>query len=350
MRTAILFVLVTTLLNPIVLSQTARQFFERGCELGAKGDHAGAILQYDRAIELKSDFAQAYANRGEAKRTIGKLREALIDFDKVLQLNPDDRVGLYCRGVALATLGDTPGADSDLTKLLRLDPQDGDAHIARGYLRLHSNDLGGASRDFEAAVAADPKAWNAFYGRAQLKLRLRDEKGYAEDMATTIRLKPTVPDPYCEHALNACNFGIYDEAIRNATRAIELDSAYAEAYHVRGIANAGANNRSAAFTDFARAIRLDSTNAVYMANFGRYLIQQHEYDSAMKYLDKALAIDTTFAPAWMSRGVARIESVQAVVGTQLGGRISRAKGCADLKRAVELGLEQARVLLEKYCK
>ncbi|HWB59315.1 MAG TPA: tetratricopeptide repeat protein, partial [Chthoniobacteraceae bacterium] len=53
-----------------------------------KGDHDGAIADYDRAIELDSKFADAYYDRALAKKAKGDQEGASADFNKAHALNP----------------------------------------------------------------------------------------------------------------------------------------------------------------------------------------------------------------------------------------------------------------------
>ena len=60
------------------------------------------IKDLDKAISLKPDFAEAYANRGIAKNALGKYREAIKDYDIAISLKHDfDQVFLN-RWITLA--------------------------------------------------------------------------------------------------------------------------------------------------------------------------------------------------------------------------------------------------------
>ena len=57
--------------------------------LQRKGDYDRAIADYDRAIQLKPDYAEAYVNRGWAYNAKGDYDRAIADFDRAIQLKPD---------------------------------------------------------------------------------------------------------------------------------------------------------------------------------------------------------------------------------------------------------------------
>ena len=73
------------------------------------GDYQGAIADYDRALELNPQFAQAYYNRGNAKRTLKDYQGAIADYDKAIELNPRFAQAYYNRGVAKSDLGNYLG-------------------------------------------------------------------------------------------------------------------------------------------------------------------------------------------------------------------------------------------------
>jgi tetratricopeptide (TPR) repeat protein len=54
-----------------------------------KGGLEGALKDYDEAIRLKPDHADAFNNRGNVRRTKGDLDGALKDFNKAIRLKPD---------------------------------------------------------------------------------------------------------------------------------------------------------------------------------------------------------------------------------------------------------------------
>lgn len=67
---------------------SAYAFKNRGLIRVALGDYNEAISDFDQAIELHVDFAEAYYNRAIAKEAIGDSAEAEDDFEKALELDP----------------------------------------------------------------------------------------------------------------------------------------------------------------------------------------------------------------------------------------------------------------------
>ncbi|WP_019500562.1 tetratricopeptide repeat protein [Pseudanabaena sp. PCC 6802] len=63
-----------------------------------------ALASYDKAIQLKPDFAEAWSNRGVALRELKRYEEALASFDKALQIQPNAANSWYARGLSLSAM------------------------------------------------------------------------------------------------------------------------------------------------------------------------------------------------------------------------------------------------------
>jgi predicted O-linked N-acetylglucosamine transferase (SPINDLY family) len=80
-----------------------------------------ALASYDRAIELKSDYADAYNNRGNALQELKRVEEAIASYDRAIELRPDYE---YLLGTQLHT------------KMKMCDWQDFDANVENLLLRI----------------------------------------------------------------------------------------------------------------------------------------------------------------------------------------------------------------------
>ena len=81
--------------------------YARGNAKHHLGQHFAAIADYDIAIRLNPDHADAYNNRGNAKSALGQHFAAIADYDIAIRLNPDDARAYYNRGIAKAQLNRT---------------------------------------------------------------------------------------------------------------------------------------------------------------------------------------------------------------------------------------------------
>jgi len=68
----------------------AQAAFEAGRDLMTAARYNQAILNFDGAIALKPDFAEAWLMRGRAHLAIFEPEPAIADFTKAIQLRPRD--------------------------------------------------------------------------------------------------------------------------------------------------------------------------------------------------------------------------------------------------------------------
>ena len=121
---------------------TAQQWFERAYNAT---DLDEQIRLYTQAIRLKLDYAEAFYNRGIARKAKGDLDGAFADFNQAIRLKPDLAGAYYGRGSVRRTKGDTAGAIADHNEALRLKPDFAEAFCGRrqrplrhrGFCRRH---------------------------------------------------------------------------------------------------------------------------------------------------------------------------------------------------------------------
>ena len=176
-------------------------------------NYAKAIELCTKAIEINPQDAEAYNNRGHAKRHTGDFVAAIHDYDKAIEINPQ-YADAYCnRGNAKAHLEDYPMAIHDYDKAIEISPHDAWFYRCRGNAKYR---MGGAFRaaiiDYDMAIEIDPKNEEVYCNRANAKESIKDYSGALEDYTTVIKLNP-------EKAMNYKNRAICYRAMAKA----ELD-------------------------------------------------------------------------------------------------------------------------------
>ena len=128
-----------------------------GEDFEAQGLHDQAIADYTQAISLKSDFAQAYFDRGYAYEAKDLHDQAIADYTQAIALKPDADDAYLNRGVAYGGKGLNDQAIADFTKAIALSPDQALAYYDRGHAFRAKGLNGQAIADFRAALAHDPK-------------------------------------------------------------------------------------------------------------------------------------------------------------------------------------------------
>jgi len=99
----------------------------RGDSYAEEGQYERAINEYDEAIRLERDDADAYYKRGLAYEALGKTIEgerdferAIHEYDEAIRLERDDADAYYKRGLAYEALGKTIEGERDFAKAKEL--------------------------------------------------------------------------------------------------------------------------------------------------------------------------------------------------------------------------------------
>ncbi len=161
-----------------------------GVALKDQGQLAEAVAQYQEAFRLKPDYAEAHLNLGNALREQGQLAEAVAQYQEALRLNPDYAMAHNNLGNVLRDQGQLAEAVSEYQEALRLKPDFAEAHNNLGNALWDQGQLTEAVAQYQEALRLKPD-----YAEAHLNLgyALRDQGQLAEAVAQyqeAFRLKP----------------------------------------------------------------------------------------------------------------------------------------------------------------
>lgn len=179
----------------------AEAFYNRANTLKRLGRVAEAVTDYDRALTARPDFLEAWFNRGNALRDLGRVDDAVASYDRALGIEPNYLDALNNRGVALLDAGRAAEAIASFDKALAVYPDYAEAANNRGNALMALGRFADAVASFERAIAARPDYAEAHNNRGVALAELKRS----------------------------------DEAIASYTRALALDPGYDEARYNRAV-------------------------------------------------------------------------------------------------------------------
>jgi len=131
-----------------------------------------AIEDFNKAIELKPDYGQAYYNRGNAYYDLGIYNKAIEDFSKSIKINPKFSEAYLNRGLSLAAVDRHVEAINDYSVVLSLNPENKiDVYNNRGVSFARLGKFDSAASDFRKALEIKPDDKDAAYN---LKMALEE--------------------------------------------------------------------------------------------------------------------------------------------------------------------------------
>jgi tetratricopeptide (TPR) repeat protein len=173
-----------------------------------KENYQKAIIQFTNAINIRPDFAEAYHDRGSAKRLLGDNPGAIADYKEATRLRPTLVPAYNNLGSLLRATGDYQGALVEFGYSIKAAPNESSSYVKRGRLKFDMQDYNGALADFDKAVLLNPNDVFAYNNRGCVKNKLKDYQGAIYDFDSAIKMDPNYGYAYL-------NRGIAKENIRD---------------------------------------------------------------------------------------------------------------------------------------
>ncbi len=125
------------------------------------GKYEKALNNYNKAIELKPDLGKAYLNRGSIHYVREEYEKSLNNYNKAIELKPDYADAYYGRGISHGNLGEYEKSLSDFNKAIKLKPEYADTYFNRGISHKKQGNKKAAIEDFTQASELYKKQGNS---------------------------------------------------------------------------------------------------------------------------------------------------------------------------------------------
>jgi len=107
----------------------AAAFYARGTIKNNLSRNDEAISDYNEAIRLKPNYAEAYLLRGISKNNLGRFEEAIPDYNEAIRLKPNYAEAYLFRGLLKRSLRKEEEAKVDHQTALKIAEQQGDENL-----------------------------------------------------------------------------------------------------------------------------------------------------------------------------------------------------------------------------
>jgi tetratricopeptide (TPR) repeat protein len=155
--------LAWTATNPVSLEPApGRSAFANAMAARLGGNHATAVDELSKAIELAPETSAYYYWRADSEIRLGQYDDAVRDYTRALDLRPGDRASMVGRGVAYLWKQSWQQAIAELTPVIQAtsvpDAPAAWAFRARGFARASLGQRGLAVADLREYLTIAPEA------------------------------------------------------------------------------------------------------------------------------------------------------------------------------------------------
>ncbi|MEH6550328.1 MAG: tetratricopeptide repeat protein [Pseudomonadales bacterium] len=254
--------------------------------LQVQGNLDQALQTLDRSIQLKSDDANTYFNRGLVLMELGRPQAAMKSYEKAIQLQPNFAQAYYHLGKALQQLEQMTLAAASFTMAIRLKPDYAEAYTDRGNAETEIGQLKHAVKSYGQAIRLKPDNAEVYLCRATALLKLGQLQESVSSCDQAIHLKPGYAEAYLYRARVLLALGQLQESVSICDQAIQLKPDYVEAYSARGDAHRGLGQLQAAIQSYEQAIHLKPGLAV--AHYSLSTLKDYQPDDVQIGLMEAM--------------------------------------------------------------
>ncbi len=326
-------------------SNYAELHYNFGIALLQKGHVDEAIAQYQMALQLKPGYAEAHINLGIALLKTGKGDEAITHFQEALQIKPDNTEAHINLGIALLQKGHVDEAVVQFQTALQIKPDDATVHINLGNALLKKGNVDEAIVHYQKALEIKPGDTEACYNLGNALL----QKGKVDEAIAHYQKALQINPDYAEACYNLGNAllqkGRVDEAMVHYQKALQIKPDYAEAHLNLGMALLQKGQVDEAMVHYQKALQINPNYAEACYNLGNALLQKGHVDEAIAQYQTALQINPNIAKVHNNLGSAllqkgRVDEAIAQYQTALQINPDYAGACYNLGNAL---LQKGRV-------
>lgn len=274
-------------------------------EIKAKqNDNDTALPIYNKAVQLAPNDPTVYEARARFNRTRNpNLLEP--DVEKALSLNKNPSIPL------MLLAADVQMAKKQYKEAIRYydlvlkqqPPEQWVVWFLKAQAERADKNYQAALDSWNKVVEHGPQDADMYAGRAEALLVLDRKEEAEKDLDKSISIKPTT-NAWALKALISLNGRNYNQAITEATSAINLDAKNIRAYHLRAVAYNQDNQSEKALSDIEVALKANPKHAKVILTYAHILETLSRFDESLKEYNAADALQPNDVELYAQRSTA----------------------------------------------
>jgi tetratricopeptide (TPR) repeat protein len=194
---------------------------------------------------------------------------------------------------------------NNYTKVIEINPQSAEAFIGIGLIKKENKDIRGALANFNNAIYCRP-TYEGYINRASIRMILKDFANAMDDLDKAYQMDPLRLDVYSNKGFIYLQTGKYEEALKNFSKAIEIDAGYYNAYLGMGRTKQALNDLQGAISFLNTALQLSKTSEAYICR-ADVKIALGDAEGARTDLDNAMQLEPDKPDIYINKGMLELK-------------------------------------------
>lgn len=298
--------------------QSLSTYLEKNSSASDEGEVKILIEKY-KGLQASSNQAIVGADQGGAAGQTAEEGDQLIHamryedaarvYAAVVASNPSDYRSFYNMGICYMNLGKINPAIEVFQKAIELNPRYGLAYTDLGAAYNRLGRYSDAEAALAKAVALSPDYPLAYFDSG---MALTYQGRHAEAIPfylKAIEKKSDYKEAYNNLAASYSEIGKTEEAIKAYRKALSIDPNYPSAAQGLGtLLSQSSHHASEGIAKLKRAFEKSPNNAALAFKVGLAYFNEKNYDGAVEWYRKAIAVNDSYGDAWYNLGVVYRES------------------------------------------
>ena len=167
-----------------------QKYVESGQRYFEKGQYREAAIQYKKAIEIDSGYADAHYRLSQALLKLQQWSPAYQELGRTIELQPEN----YPARIDLANLliagRDFKQAQEQTDLLLQRQPNNPQVHMAMANLLIGQENLPAATQEMQKAIALGPNNWDFYLDLALLQIKANQPDAAEANFKKAVEVNP----------------------------------------------------------------------------------------------------------------------------------------------------------------
>ncbi|MFN6570765.1 tetratricopeptide repeat protein [Dendronalium sp. ChiSLP03b] len=283
-------------------ANNATELSKQGNTLFELQRYQDALTAYQKAVDVRPDYAQGWNGQGKTLFALKRYKEALSAYDKAIQNQPEYVEAWSGRGFALQNLQRYSEAIASFDKALKLHNDYPEVWNAKGEVYSSLKQYDNAIKSYDKAIEFKPDYYDSWYRKG---LALHNLQQYEDAIAAydkALGIKPDFEQAWYNQGNALVNLNRYEDAFVAYDKAVQYEPQYYLGWLSRGNVLVTLRRYPEAIESFNQVIKYNPNNYQAWYNQGWALHQTQRYEEAVQSYSKAAAIDPKDYQVWYNMG------------------------------------------------
>jgi len=265
-------------------------YYNIGNSLFARGQYKKAVRCWLRTAELEPTHPQISYRIAQAYWSEGDIKYAHEHFLAELRVNPGDVDVILDFGLFLLEVGDIESAKEKFKRILELRGDFAPALFYLGEIAFDNDDYEQAVELFNQALLEDDSLLGPHYRLAQCALIRGQKKRARIHLVSELKLSPENAETLVSMGSMFLAIGDFDSSKHCLRRAVESDSANANAYYYLGLVSAARGRLRDSTKFFTHALDINGDHIAALRDSAFVYLVMGRLSNAAKRISRARAL------------------------------------------------------------